>query len=130
MSTSTGRSRTWVSPNDNSTWHRSSDWLHPDVRTVFELVGEHALPRVGGAPRTASVDEAIDRGADYLDHAPIRDSGQAGGAGGLGDRLPDPRSSPFLADPAHLADDYFSWGVQVDDLGLTQMRQLYARYLS
>lgn len=115
-----------VVPNDNSMWHRSSDWLHPEVRTVFELVGEHVLPHSGGAPRTASVDEAIDRGADYSTMQLIRNSGHAEGAGGLGDRLPDAASSPFLTDPAHLSDDYFAWGVQVDDLGLTQMRQLYA----
>lgn len=116
-----------VVPNDKSTWHRSSDWLHPDVRTVFELVGQHVPPGAQAGPRTASVDEAIDRGADYSTMQLIRDSGNAAGAGGLGDRLPDPAASPFLADPAHLADASFAWAVQVDDLGLTQMRQLYAR---
>ena len=52
--------------------------------------------RRGGAPRTASVNEAIDRGADYSTMQLIRASGAAGGAGSLDDLLPDPESSPFL----------------------------------
>jgi phosphonoacetate hydrolase len=44
----------------------------------------------------------------------------------LTDQLPDPHTSPFNVDPAHLEDPYFSWGVQVDDLGLQQIRQLWA----
>lgn len=55
----------------------------------------------------------------------IRESGQASGAGGLGDLLPDPAGSAFLDDRAHLADDYFSWGVQVDDVGLQQVLDLW-----
>lgn len=105
-----------VVPNDETTWHRSAEWLRPAVRTVFELVD---------GP-TACVNEAIERGADYSTMARIRELGATLGAGGLGDQLPDPATSPFLTDPALLADGYFRWGVQVDDLGLTQMRELYA----
>ncbi|MEZ5193905.1 MAG: alkaline phosphatase family protein [Nocardioides sp.] len=48
-----------VVPNDESTWHRSAEWLVDGARTVFEIVNDHLGPidRV----RTASVDEAIDR---------------------------------------------------------------------
>jgi hypothetical protein len=113
-----------VVPNDETTWHRSSEWLHGHARTVFEMVNDHVAPR--STPRTASVDEAIDRGADYSTMQIIRASGNSRGAGGLGDQLPDPHSSPFLGDPAHLDDGYFRWGVQVDDLGLQQVLQLHA----
>ncbi|KQU70792.1 alkaline phosphatase family protein [Phycicoccus sp. Root101] len=113
-----------VVPNDAGTWHRSAEWLRPSVRTVFEMVNEHV--QQGDSPRTASVDEAIDRGADYGTMALLR---QAGGfeaaTTGLGDLLPDPTASPFVAHPEHLEDAYFSWGVQVDDLGLQQVLQLW-----
>ena len=85
-----------VVPNDESTWHRSAEWLHPQARTVFEMVNDHVTPRE--SPRTASVDEAIDRGADYATMQIIRASGNSRGAGGLGDQLPDPHSSPFVGD--------------------------------
>lgn len=112
-----------VVPNDESTWHRSAEWLLPQARTIFETVNAH-LGETGGV-RTASVDEAIDRGADYSTMALIRASGEAG-ADALDDALPDPTTSPFLGDPAFLADDYFRWGVRVDDLGLQQMMDLFA----
>ena len=106
-----------VVPNDETTWHRSSEWLHDSVRTVFELVPGF----------TACIDEAIDRGADYSTMALIRDSGSDSGAGGLGDLLPDAAASPFLTDPSFIAaDGYFRWGVQVDDMGLDQILRLYA----
>jgi hypothetical protein len=113
-----------VVPNDETTWHRSAEWLHAGARTVFEMVNDHVAPRE--APRTASVDEAIDRGSDYATMQIIRASGNSRGAGGLGDQLPDPHSSPFIGDPVHLEDSYFRWGVQVDDLGVQQMLQLWA----
>ena len=50
-----------VVPNDETTWHRSGEWLKPSVRTVFEMV--HDVVEPGAGPRTASVNEAIDRGA-------------------------------------------------------------------
>lgn len=113
-----------VVPNDETTWHRSAEWLRPAVRTVFELVNE-VVPATG-APRTASIDEAIDRGADYSTMQLIRASGSSSGAGGLGDQLPDAATSPFPGDPTLLDDPYFRWGVAVDDLGLAQVRQLWA----
>ncbi len=113
-----------VVPNDESTWHRSSEWLRPGVRTVFEMVAD-TFPYAGPA-RTACIDEAIDRGADYSTMQLIRASGSTTGAGGLGDQLPDPATSPFLGDRRWLDDAYFRWGVSVDDLGVAQMRELYA----
>ncbi|GAB3594614.1 hypothetical protein GCM10027446_18760 [Angustibacter peucedani] len=115
-----------VVPNDASTWHRSSEWLHAGVRTVFELVGEHVAARLDGSPRTASVDEAIDRGADYSTMGVIRASGSTMGSGGdLDALLPDPFASRFVSELDHLADEYFHWGSQVDDMGLQQVLQLW-----
>ncbi len=111
-----------VVPNDQSTWHRSADWLLPGARTIFEMVGDR-IP-AGPTLRTASVDEAIDRGADYSTMSLIRESGESG-ADALDDALPDPHASPFLRNADFLADDYFRWGVRVDDLGLDQMRDLF-----
>jgi len=82
--------------------------------------------RQRAAARTACVDEAVDRGADYSTMAMIRDSGSSSGAAGLGDQLPDAQASTHVREKAHLADSYFSWCTQVDDLGLDQMRQLWA----
>jgi hypothetical protein len=112
-----------VVANNAATWHRSSEWLRPAVRTVFEMVND-VLPQ-GDSPRTACVNEAIDHGADYSTMALVRASGISSGAAGLVDRLPDAHSSAHLHDPAHLEDAYFSWATQVDDLGLEQMRQLW-----
>ncbi|MEP6797683.1 MAG: alkaline phosphatase family protein, partial [Lapillicoccus sp.] len=113
-----------VVPNDATTWHRSAEWLRPAVRTVFEMVADAVPP--GAVPRTASIDEAIDRGADYSTMQRIRSSGNAAGAGGLNAELPDPRTSPFVSDSAMLDDASVSWAVQVDDLGLAQVLQLFA----
>jgi phosphonoacetate hydrolase len=113
-----------VTPNDESTWHRSAEWLRPAVRTVFEMVNSVVVP--GNSPRTACVNEAVDRGADYSTMAIIRDTGSSSGAAWLNDQLPDAHASVHVHDKAHLGDSYFSWGTQVDDLGLEQMRQLWA----
>ena len=113
-----------VVPNDQSTWHRSADWLRPAARTIFEMVAKHS-PAGDGALRTACIDEAIDRGADYATMALIRESGQSG-ADALDDSLPDAATSAYLRNPAFLDDSYFRWGVRVDDLGLTQMLDLFA----
>jgi hypothetical protein len=112
-----------VVANDSATWHRSAEWLRPAVRTVFEMVNCQVPPK--DSPRTACVNEAIDRGADYSTMSIIRDSGIASGAAGLGDRLPDAATSIHLHDAAHLLDSYYSWATQVDDLGLEQMRALW-----
>jgi phosphonoacetate hydrolase len=113
-----------VVPNDESTWHRSAEWLRPAVRTVFEMVNSVVLQ--GDSPRTACVNEAVDRGADYSTMAIVRDSGSSSGAAGLNDQLPDAHDSVHVHDKAHFGDSYFAWGTQVDDLGLEQMRQLWA----
>ena len=112
-----------VVANDSATWHRSAEWLRPAVRTVFEMVNGQVLRQ--DPPRTACVNEAIDRGADYSTMSIIRASGIASGAAGLGDQLPDPATSIHLHDTAHLHDSYYSWATQVDDLGLEQMRTLW-----
>ncbi|MGB8382045.1 MAG: alkaline phosphatase family protein [Dermatophilaceae bacterium] len=117
-----------VVPNDETTWHRSHEWLREGVRTVFELVREHG-PADGRAVVTACIDEAIDRGADYSTMELIRATGAPGGAGSLGDRLPDAATSPYLKDARWLSDSYFRWGVQVDDLGLAQVRELFGEGL-
>ena len=113
-----------VVPNDETTWHRSAEWLRPTVRTVFEMVADHV--DFQGFPRTACIDEAIDRGSDYSTMSVVRESGSGTGAGGLGDRLPPADQSPFVRDRAFLDDGYFRWGVSVDDLGLAQVRELFA----
>jgi predicted AlkP superfamily pyrophosphatase or phosphodiesterase len=113
-----------VVPNNASTWHRSAEWLRAPVRTVFEMVNS-VVPQ-GESARTACIDEAVDRGADYSTMAMVRDSGSGSGAAGLNDQLPDAQNSVHLHDRAHLSDSYFSWCTQVDDLGLAQMRQLWA----
>jgi hypothetical protein len=113
-----------VVPNNAETWQRSAEWLRPGVRTVFEMVNDHVTQ--GDSPRTASVDEAIDRGADYGTMALLRAAGGFEAAtNGMGDLLPDPESSPFVQRRDHLEDAYFRWGVQVDDMGLQQIFQLW-----
>ncbi|RYP88707.1 nucleotide pyrophosphatase [Nocardioides guangzhouensis] len=112
-----------VVPNDETTWHRSAEWLKPSVRTVFEMVGDLLPP--SESARTASVNEAIDRGADYSTMQVIRAT-STGGAGSLDDLLPDPTGSPYLGEPTFLDDRYFRWGVRVDDVGLDQVLQLWA----
>jgi phosphonoacetate hydrolase len=113
-----------VVPNDAQTWHRSAEWLRAGVRTVFEMVNDH-VPQ-GSSPRTASVDEAIDRGADYGTMALLRAVGGFEAATAAGDgMLPAPEESPFVHRPEHLSDAYFRWGVQVDDMGLRQVLQLW-----
>lgn len=110
-----------VVPNDESTWHRSAEWLRPGVRTVFEMVGD-LLPADG--VRTASVNEAIDRGADYSTMGLIRDGATGGGT--LDDALPDAHASGFVRDRAFLDDPHYRWGVSVDDIGLDQVLGLWA----
>ena len=113
-----------VVPNNAETWHRSAEWLRPGVRTVFEMVNDHV--QQGDSPRSASVDEAIDRGADYGTMALLRAAGGFEAAtDGMGDLLPDPEKSRFVQRAEYLDDAYFRWGVQVDDMGLQQVLQLW-----
>ena len=109
-----------VLANDETTWHRSADWLRPAVRTVFETL---AAQRPGVF--TACIDEPIDRGATYSTMQLIRDQGGSRGAGGLRDALPPADDSPYLTSRQHLSDPYYSWCTQVDDAGLTQMLGLW-----
>jgi predicted AlkP superfamily pyrophosphatase or phosphodiesterase len=39
--------------------------------------------------------------------------------------LPDPFTSAYLGEQAHLSDEYFAWATQVDDVGLQQALQLW-----
>ena len=112
-----------VVPNKSAAWHRSAEWLRPAVRTVFEMV--NSIVPHGDSPRTACLNEAVDRGADYSTMAMIRASGCSSGAAGLDDQLPDARASAHVHDMTHLDGSYFSWCSQVDDLGLAQMRRLW-----
>lgn len=111
-----------VVPNDESTWHRSAEWLRPGTRTIFQMVNSHLEP---GGVRTASIDEPIDLGADYSTMALVRESG-AGGTDSLDAFLPAAEESPWLGDASYLRDGYFRWGVRVDDLGLQQVLDLWA----
>ena len=43
-----------VVPNDQTTWHRSADWLRPAARTVFEMVAKHSPAGDGASGRRAS----------------------------------------------------------------------------
>lgn len=104
-----------VLANDSSTWHSACGLLRDGVRTVWEMVPPGA---------TACVNEPIDRGSTYSTMQLIRASGEATGAKNLGHQLPDPESprstKEFLTDP-----DY-SWSSRVDELGLSQMLQVWS----
>jgi hypothetical protein len=110
-----------IVPNDETTWHRSAEWLRPGVATVFETLAA-ARPGV----RTACVNEAVDRGAHVSTMGLIRASGDLRGTGGLDAALPPAESSAYLGNAAHLGDRYFRWGTRVDDAGLTQMLAAWA----
>lgn len=109
-----------VVPNDATTWHRSAEWLRPGVRTVFEQVAAARREAV-----TACIDEAVDRGATYSTMARVRQSGHDSGADALTAQFPDPMASRFLGERSHLRDDYYAWSTQVDDLGVTQVMELW-----
>ncbi len=109
-----------VNANDATTWHLSAQWLRPEVATVFEAV---AAARPGAM--TACINEAVDRGATVSTMQLVRASGAAGGAGDLDAALPSVDGSPFVGCAEHLADGYFRWGCQVDDLGVRQILDLY-----
>ncbi|HVB26457.1 MAG TPA: alkaline phosphatase family protein, partial [Mycobacteriales bacterium] len=106
-----------VLANDASTWHRATELLRPDVRTVFELVGRGA---------TACVNEPVDRGAGYSTFSLVRASGSADGARSLGAALPSALGDPHATGDQVAADADYAWYSQVDALGLEQMRTLFA----
>ncbi len=111
-----------VVPNDQSTWHRSAEWLHDSVKTIFEMVNDHA--DAPGPVRTASIDEAIDRGADYSTMGLMRETGEST-TDALDDFLP-PVDSPYRTSDEFESDGWFTWSQRVDDLGLQQVLDLWA----
>jgi phosphonoacetate hydrolase len=109
-----------IPANDESTWHRSADWLRPSVSTVFEM-----LTRAQPDATTACINEAIDRGASISTMQVIRAQGGDRGARGLNDVLPAAETSPYLGRLAHLDDAYYRWCTRVDDSGLGQVLGLW-----
>ena len=109
-----------IPANDETTWHRSAEWLRPAVRTVFETLSAHR-PGV----HTACVNEPIDRGAAYSTMQLIRDQEPERGAGALRAALPPAETSPYLRNPAHLSDAYYRWCTQADDAGIAQALALW-----
>lgn len=107
--------------NDETTWHRSADWLRPGVSTVFEM-----LARAQPGATSACLNEAIDRGATISTMQLVRSQGDDRGAGGMNAALPVAEDSPYLGTPSHLEDRYFRWCSRVDDLGLSQILELFA----
>jgi phosphonoacetate hydrolase len=106
--------------NDESTWHRSAEWLRPSVSTVFEMIAEAHPEAV-----TACINEPIDRGATISTMQVIRAQGGKRGADGLDDVLPAAETSRYLGRPQHLSDAYYRWCTRVDDAGLTQILGLW-----
>ena len=107
--------------NNEATWHRSAEWLRPDVATVFEM-----LSREEPAATSACLNEAIDRGATVSTMQMIRASGDTRGAAALDDALPAAEDSPYLSSSEHLGDRYYRWCTRVDDAGLSQILDLFA----
>jgi phosphonoacetate hydrolase len=105
--------------NDDSTWHRSAEWLRPSVATVFEML---AAAQPGST--SACVNEAIDRGATISSMQMIRSLGGGAGASGLDDLLPAAEDSAFLSRLDYLDDSYYRWCTRVDDAGLMQMLEI------
>ncbi|GLY27871.1 alkaline phosphatase family protein [Kineosporia sp. NBRC 101731] len=103
-----------INANDESTWHRSAEWLRPGVRTVFER-----LDRARPGSRSVCVNEAVDRGATTSTMQMIRALGDAPGRS-VTDFLPPAIGSP------HLDDRYFAWATRVDDAGLAQVLREWA----
>lgn len=115
------RQRRRILANDESTWHRSAEWLRPEVSTVFEMLA-WAQP---GA-RSACVNEPVDRGATVSTMQVVRAQGDGRGTAGLDGALPAAEDSPYLGERAHLSDRYYRWCTRVDDAGLAQMLALFA----
>ncbi|WP_285616234.1 alkaline phosphatase family protein [Kineosporia sp. NBRC 101677] len=107
-----------INANDESTWHRSAEWLRPDVSTVFEMLTA-ARPEA----RSVCINEAVDRGATVSTMQLLREVAHDGPVSAL---LPPAEQSPYLGESRHLADHYFRWATQVDDSGLNQVLQEWA----
>ena len=107
--------------NDETTWHRSAEWLRPSVATVFEML-DRAQPGVV----TACLNDPIDRGATISTMRLVRSQGGENGARDLAAVLPPAERSPYLGQPSHLTNRYYRWCTQVDDAGLTQVLELFA----
>jgi phosphonoacetate hydrolase len=101
--------------NDVSTWHHACDLLRPGVRTVFEACSDLA---------TASVNEPIDRGADYSTFELIRQAGPSDGAKSMRSALPPPEGDPHATQEFVAADPDYAWSTQVDAFGLDQVGKL------
>jgi hypothetical protein len=101
--------------NDASTWHHACDLLRPGVSTVFEACHDLA---------TASVNEPIDRGADYSTFELIRQAGPADGAKSMRSALPPPEDDPYATQEFVAADPDYAWSTQVDAFGLEQVTGL------
>lgn len=100
--------------NDARTWHRWSEWLAPQIRTVFE--------RVDGP--TVCVNEPADAGASYSTFQLIRESGSSGGASDMNSLLPDPATDPHTTKDFVGVKDY-AWSSSVDAVGLQQMLDMW-----
>lgn len=109
-----------VNANDATTWHRWPDWARPQVSTVFEQI---TASRPGAL--TACINEPADRGAGYSTMQLIRDHGSADGANAMSHLMPDPAASPYLGNRTYLADDYYAWATQADDVGLAQVLSVW-----
>jgi hypothetical protein len=101
--------------NDASTWHHACDLLRPGVSTVFEVCSDLA---------TASVNEPIDRGADYSTFELIRRSGPSDGAKSMRSALPPPEGDQHATQEFVAADPDYAWSTQVDAFGLDQVAGL------
>jgi hypothetical protein len=92
------------------------------VATVFEQL---SAARPGA--RSTSINEAIDRGATTSTMQLVRATGDVEGVAGLDSALPPAEASPYLGSRDHLRDDYFRWATRVDDAGVAQVLQAWAR---
>ena len=101
--------------NDARTWHRWSEWLTPQVRTIFERVDAS----------TACVNEPADAGADYSTFDLVRANGSSDGAKSMNSMLPDPRADQRASQEHVEADADYAWSSSVDAIGLDQMLSLW-----
>lgn len=115
------RARRRVVANGSATWHQACEQLRPGVRTVFEAV---AAARPGAV--TACVNEPVDRGATYSTFGLVRATGDERGARSLDHHLPPAADDPHATQEWVATNPDYAWSTQVDALGLTQVRGLWA----